>query len=422
MIALFGSLEASTGPGGARFEDAARSITRIPDVVRSIPEILANPSANPTRSILVLALLVILAVIAVLSVVLIALRPGKTGQAKAEPSVQSAEAPELAAPQVRSPHSSAIVIPLAVLLVAILWVSMGASSMTRYTCLSCHADNPHTSASGDPHGTLDCVLCHENGGLIQRVTVNPVARIEHIVRGGVLGTKGDGYGRTISSQSCISCHESQIAGTTLDKARSLRMSHKEPLKAGAACVDCHALSSGMVSSATGGMAPCLRCHQGTVASAACSTCHIGDPARAVFDPSKPAGVVARVLVPNPQCGSCHTSQATCDGCHGIRMPHTEQFKAYMHARPAAEDIWDNDGRTCAKCHYAGHRSCSQCHAKFPQHPITFKETHKSMPFASTCDCHKWDEAKTGITFCEICHPTGRAASTPTRSAESTPAN
>jgi hypothetical protein len=142
---------------------------------------------------------------------------------------------------------------------------------------------------------------------------------------------------------------------------------------------------------------------------ACSRCHIGDPAIAARTPDETGTLTATALVENPRCDGCHASQKSCDACHGIRMPHTRSFMAAGHARAAAIDIWDNGGRTCRKCHYKGRRPCTQCHSAFPSHPPVFKSTHQAGDALTGCTCHEWDAKARGMTFCELCHPTGSAS-------------
>jgi hypothetical protein len=192
------------------------------------------------------------------------------------------------------------------------------------------------------------------------------------------------------------------------------MSHKEPQAAGAACVDCHVLTFGVIGPVTAAMTPCLRCHNGTVTSSDCKVCHVGDPGKAIV-PSVAPGAMATAQVPNPQCNGCHFDMTKCNACHGISMPHSIEFMAYTHARAGAIDIWFNGGRTCAKCHYPGHNYCIQpgCH-QFPVasgHPNPAWATlHQGTSWSngpkSACSCHNWNaQDHGGMIYCQICHPT-----------------
>jgi hypothetical protein len=102
------------------------------------------------------------------------------------------------------------------------------------------------------------------------------------------------------------------------------------------------------------------------------------------------------------------------------MPHTLEFEAYGHARPAAIQIWaTGSAKTCVKCHYAGHNSCQGfgCHsAPFPSHPTTWRTLHQQSPWSkaeTACSCHNWNpHDHNGMTYCQVCHPTKPANAVP----------
>jgi len=396
-----------------RFDIIGQSLSRIPDVIRSIPDVIRNPSGNPLEAALLLAILLIVIVMLLLMVILVVMRPPR--------EIRSAEAGKAEARgSQRRPRSRTTIAALVVLLAAVLGVASGVTTASSQVCASCHQDSPHAAAAlSDPHREVQCVRCHEGGGAVARASGNLIPRIEHFVLGASNPKAARGYGRQVASDSCVACHAPQISGVAVDSASGVRVSHKEPLAAGGECVDCHRLRSGIVTKNTIGMAPCLRCHDGTKAAAACATCHTGDPARTVGSTLPSGTALAQPLVPNPQCGSCHSDMRKCDSCHGLRMPHTADFKAYGHARQGALDIWNNGGRTCGKCHYQGHNSCDQagCHqATFPQHGLTWKAFHKAASWSASdagCSCHQWNSRQHGgMVFCQVCHATKPANARP----------
>ena len=117
--------------------------------------------------------------------------------------------------------------------------------------------------------------------MLARVTVDLPARIQHFIYGRSNPIQAAEFGAPVPSAGCKSCHGSSLGVIGRDVTRGLRISHKEPLAAGAECVDCHRLFEGQVLARTVGMEPCLRCHDGTQAKATCSVCHEGDPAKAI---------------------------------------------------------------------------------------------------------------------------------------------
>jgi hypothetical protein len=254
---------------------------------------------------------------------------------------------------------------------------------------------------------------------VARLTVNVMTRVEHVVLARVNAFAASSFGTPIASDKCYSCHRKTMASTFVDTQLKIRVSHEEPLAAGAQCVDCHALSSGTVTAVTVGMSPCLRCHDGKKAKADCSVCHLGDPSQSIRPDIDPAEMAA-IQVPNPECGGCHKDMTKCNECHGIEMPHPSIFKAYGHARDGAIDVWENGQRTCKRCHYQGHNDCRQagCHIDtFPGHPIPqWQRIHGLTSWSSssiTCSCHQWNPYDhNGMIFCEICHETRPRGSRP----------
>ena len=63
------------------------------------------------------------------------------------------------------------------------------------------------------------------------------------------------------------------------------------------------------------------------------------------------------------CSGCHDEERDCDPCHGLRMPHTTEFKLHAHARAAAVDIWYNGGKACGRCHTDSRNPCGRCHSE-----------------------------------------------------------
>jgi hypothetical protein len=390
-----------------QFENLWQSLMRLPQVIKSVPDILRDPASNPLQAAILLGMALAIALILLLSVVLVFVRPSADEEAlNGGEGVGGAKAAEPAQPFVWL-----TVISVIVLVFAAVWVTAGVSTADSSICISCHTTTVHSmSTISDPHKGVECVACHETGGPVAMATVNLGTRLQHIVLAQYRPSLAAGYGRPVASDACAGCHGNQIRGVATNKSRGLRISHKEPLAAGAQCVDCHALTSGVVNYATTGMAPCLRCHDGTTAKAQCSVCHVGEPAAAIRS-SVATVSMAAAQVPNPQCNACHVDMRRCNACHGISMPHSVTFMAYGHARAGALDIWDNGGKTCRKCHYPGHNNCqrSGCHVgPFPSHASpSWKTDHASALWGggiSSCGCHNWNPRDhNGMTFCQICH-------------------
>jgi len=291
----------------------------------------------------------------------------------------------------------------------LLALAVGATTSSSAACLGCHETTPHSEvvdAGGvDPHESTACVGCHEGSGVVGMVTVETGDRLVHYFNGLRQEPEPDGYGAVVSS-ACYRCHNAVRTAITEDEVRGVKMSHREPLEAGAECDDCHANGSGVVSKVANGMAPCLRCHDGESARTECTTCHTKDVSAATRSRKSVASMNGRVLIPTPDCGGCHVQETQCDPCHGgVRMPHSETFRWWGHAREGVKDVWFNDGEKCSRCHTEQRRPCTECHSNMPGHPVTpWVTIHGSGGSGQACDsCHGRRAYVTGRDFCELCH-------------------
>ena len=286
-------------------------------------------------------------------------------------------------------------------------LAIGASTSSDAVCAACHVSTPHAvgaKTQTDPHGDTSCVRCHEGSGVIGSLTIEVPQRMQHFLNGAKEKPQADHYG-IVASSACNKCHSVE-SGTTEDEARGVRVSHKEPLEAGAGCLDCHTAANGIVSTITSGMTPCLRCHDGKIASAECGLCHKKDVSYAAASHVRQEELAGRKIISTPDCGLCHEEKQECDPCHGgVRMPHTQEFKAYGHARKGVEDIWYNSGQACQRCHTPERRPCTQCHGMaFPAHPPKEWPTLHVADDKTSCEgCHASLAYVPGRDFCALCH-------------------
>jgi nitrate/TMAO reductase-like tetraheme cytochrome c subunit len=387
-----------------------------------IVSVVNNPLADVQASLLVLVAFVVLTLLAIVIAILVLGFGGDEDEGEegveAEPVVERPKVGAVRPPKpVLSPADRRFRIALNLVWVfvaiAVFWIVAGITTGSDTMCLSCHEqDMPHAERlaeeSEDPHLKTACVSCHETGGAFAAVTFAVPARVTHFAQGIAGAEKVRGYGSPVASAACARCHESELRETLEVEARGVRVSHVEPLEAGATCLDCHEIQSttGSVGNWTVGMAPCLRCHDNEQASAECESCHTKDIAYAVHVNIEPQ---PRDLVPNPQCGTCH-DETRCDACHGIRMPHTDDFVRGGHAREATLDIWKNAGRTCKRCHTETRNSCTSCHRTMgPGHPVTdWPKVHglggPQAGFGSCDGCHGYLATHPNRNFCGVCHP------------------
>jgi hypothetical protein len=396
--------------------DWGQTLERVQDLIR-------NPQSNVVASILLLAAFSIVVLLIFLSVGMLLLGgsdedegqddeewevegvdAGDAPSGGRSPSVVTVDALEAPGPKRPLWIRIGVFLAWSILVVGVVWGLAGVTTAQSSVCLSCHADNPHSKAQADPHQAVRCVSCHEQGGVAVTVTTAVPARAVHFVSGILKTGALNEYGRNVSSDACTDCHSGAMRETLSVQDRGIRISHREPLDAGAECLDCHAPADGVISNHTVGMAPCLRCHDGATASTECETCHTR-PIGTAAEPGQSSSRQALDRIGQPDCGTCH-DQKKCDACHGIRMPHTKDFMAYGHARAAAEDIWNNGGKGCAKCHTATRRPCLKCHTNsFPQHPVKeWKKSHGAGgPNNNACICHEKMAYIKGRNYCGLCH-------------------
>lgn len=404
--------------------------------VQTLREVVADPTSNLALAVLLLGMvsLVLLILVILILFFLAGAReedeeeepedddgfhsPGEEEQ----PATKVAEKAEIEEPVTPPAPPSrfaralstagAVLVPILVL--AAVVGGYAVTSQDRY-CLSCHAGQlekssaltttAHAGGAGlsKSHARVNCVACHE-GPQVWGAVGNSIDRLRHLAMfvAGVRTAKD----ATVDSRRCLGCHQAVAKGVLTDKNTGVKVSHAEPLAQGAECRECH-VTAGHVQDARGpGMSACLRCHDAKTAKAECSTCHVGEPARASVDRRE---FVPQQIIGKGDCSGCHDQQK-CDACHGLRMPHDIQFLAWGHARQAAFD-----GKVlCWRCHVLG--DCGKCHETAPGRywghtsGTSWKELHATITpkgAIAGCGCHgRSPFVKSGQDYCLECHPPG----------------
>lgn len=349
-----------------------------------IPSILREPRAYP-REAMIMAVAAVLAVLIVvlLSFVLYDAIVEARGKRRLGLRVR-----RRLRPRVGGAALWAVVLMLGV--TALPWIPAVGGS-----CGSCHQVRPAVSSwESGKHASVSCYACHAP----DRVTGGISAAVE----GGARMAFGARAASDIApSDACLRCHRG-IRDTVTHG--SMRVRHEEIIDAGIACPDCHADvghegsakdeptgEAALLAPAT--MSRCLLCHDGRTAFSACQKCHTRAPSDSSSSPSRPGTTPIKVT-----CAGCHdeATQQRCIGCHGLEMPHPDDFlrrhAATSYARP----------QLCKRCHDdAGVGTCS-CHSEpnvhgtfdawFPQHGRAAAVGREG------CNCHN-------LGFCYFCHET-----------------
>lgn len=270
-----------------------------------------------------------------------------------------------------------------------------------YCAKTCHVnDESVTQAAELNHAS--CVSCHEPYRGLATVPLNVADRVSMAVAQFKGGTP---QAVLVDSDSCVRCHKSEIAAKTTSVS-GIKMSHAAPYAAGVTCTSCHA-KAGHSASTAQSMSNCLPCHDGKKASADCLTCHIASPLSVVAAGSTAStatlgsGKIDYPVVDlgQPNCGGCHNLVVECDKCHGLRMPHTQEFIDGGHAPIAAFD----GKQVCMKCHQL--TFCYSCHSPFSSHGADWQTRHQTYSWSqgtTGCACHR-TAAGESTNWCYRCH-------------------
>lgn len=280
------------------------------------------------------------------------------------------------------------IIPLAIVLIAGFFT---VSSQPSF-CNLCHViEKDYRTWRKSSHKEVTCLACHQERGAIGFIT----KRLE--------GTRNltrwilNSYQRPIIAQvrdeACQRCHRKETAKGII-RSQAIRVSHKEIIKAGYRCIDCHNTVAHGKAVPVGKyptMDKCAVCHNGEIASKDCRTCH-----------TKKVKLIRAKNLNNvwaithgkrwkklhgmgnlATCQMCHPKDY-CRDCHGgLDLPHPSYFPA-QHGKFAKEDR-----KRCLECHRVDF--CSSCHKTEMPHPLGFLPTHSKQT------------KKLGESFCLRCH-------------------
>jgi len=167
------------------------------------------------------------------------------------------------------------------------------------------------------------------------------------------------------------------------------------------CTECHSdVGHGFVSAGRViVMDSCMGCHDGAEASQECSSCHVGERER-----TDVSSAWAQVHSTNwasthgmgelETCAVCHPAE-DCSTCH-MQMPHGPVW-TNLHGQTAI-DVGDD---TCVECHVES--LCVGCHGLEMPHPQDFLPIHADKVIAVGSDdvclaCH-------ALNDCDDCHAT-----------------
>lgn len=374
-------------------------------LVSAALDIISNPTSNLTAAVFLMAAVVLVVLIAILVAIIVIMPAGRRHRAAVEPLTGDDEGPgvdeldELGAERMdgsvpapeptRSRRSrwldgrggTWVIVAVATAALASAYIGTAQDSY----CMTCHAE-ARPEAYESSHADTACVRCHEDAVAVPSNTLRRALDV-----GAHYGVGTSAYSTRVPSSRCYSCHRDIDDSVTRNDDTGVMMSHAEPLEAGYACADCHRAGEHPGMGETVGMSVCLACHNAEQASAQCVTCHAKDASAA-------SGLAAdriygTATITRRDCEGCH-SMESCDACHGIRMPHPEEF-LQTHPRYSGFDLKE---QCFEQCHTQA--DCGKCHGAWSNHPPSFKEEHKTYPKDAACNtCHGKHEGP----MCDLCH-------------------
>lgn len=271
-------------------------------------------------------------------------------------------------------------------------------------CTSCHEMDLRASQwAVSAHSTVSCVECHEpvtewyqvpsrvsnRAGLLARdISAHRSGDYEDPV------DRADPASEPIADAVCLQCHDPNRKATS---GFRILIDHPEHAERNGSCISCHVRTAHPLESrgtALSLMAQCFTCHgtaQQPDASAECRVCHPSEfdlvPAsHAESQWARGHGEVSDT--DESQCTMCH-EQTFCDDCHGLAMPHPDDWAGGPEGHAVAAEA---DRGVCATCHGSSPDLCTMCH-------------HTSFdPMQGTWIVqHNLEVKAEGSSYCEECH-------------------
>lgn len=335
--------------------------------------ILGNPQSNPKAALLLLGMVGVLALIIILiSFILYSL----TREAQKEHTEKSF-----------SLKKSIIMLGIT----GLVFVSLsyaGSIYISRSSlCSQCHIMRSSvTSWKNSEHKNISCNECHQKKQFFGQLEFS-VKRFGELVNYNQNNKKKQKVTASVTENNCIACHENTIKETNVFK--SIRVAHSH--FAGVfKCSDCHKSGHERKNNPYQIEELCLSCHRSKKKSNKCSFCHARDIGVHVVTPNRDFKKVQYGGLTT--CRGCH-SISICTKCHGIEIPHPQNWKRpEQHAKYA---VFKKKNKICKKCHDIP-AFCQKCH-RFPGHDSKWYIDHQNADKKWCLSCHRTTD------MCALCH-------------------
>lgn len=304
----------------------------------------------------------------------------------------------------RKPILAAVALLSVALIAVVVAVGFDFATASPKVCTTCHEmDLRAEEWAVSAHSTVSCVECHEPVTAWYQLPSRVSNRAGLLLRD--LGAhRAGGYqdpvdraaqgSEPIRDAVCLQCHDPNRKATS---GYRILIDHPEHAERNGSCVSCHVRTAHPLESrgtALSLMAQCFTCHgtpEKPEAGGECALCHPRE-----FDLVPPSHTEARWArghgdvsdADERQCTMCH-EQAFCDDCHGLAMPHPDNWAEGPDGHATAAET---DRAVCANCHTPSPDLCTMCH-------------HTSFdPMRGTwIQQHNVEVKAEGSAYCEECH-------------------
>lgn len=144
-------------------------------------------------------------------------------------------------------------------------------------CVKCHPMEPFVAGwQAGPHQDVNCEECHLPPGTVAFVG-GKIAALQVVVDYARGDYRDESFNAVVSNASCLKCHAA-VEDTVL-VSDGVKVDHSGIIKLGGKCMTCHSTIAHGDATPVGSrtyptMATCFSCHDGQIASNACTVCHV----------------------------------------------------------------------------------------------------------------------------------------------------
>jgi hypothetical protein len=255
------------------------------------------------------------------------------------------------------------------------------------------------------HAAVACVECHQTPRQWYAYPVKLIDRAKLLARDVSAHVSGDfddpvdgpiEGAAPMADDVCLQCHDPDRKATS---GYRIKIDHAEHAKRNGSCVSCHVRTAHPLEdrgTPLTFMSQCFTCYgteEQPEASAACILCHPQDyelvPESHTDNAWEPTLHADTARIDPEQCEMCH-EQEFCDECHGLEMPHPDDWSKGQEGHAA---YVERDREVCSRCHTEQPDLCSMRH-----HQDVFDPTKGTW-----VQQHFMEVERQGSDYCLECH-------------------